>query len=172
MSHSSLIQQVFRFMGCGGLATLVHWLVFAVLSGALFSGLLTLLAQFSDLSFLHLYLSELANQHANGSLAGAGMLSPLAATTSGALCGALVNYFLQRSVVFNSQGSHLKTLPKYMLSVGLSFLFNALIFELLQRSGLFSLFMTQVLTTVCVMLINFVLYKRLVFHESPTSSSV
>ena len=84
MSHSSLIQQVFRFMGCGGLATLVHWLVFAVLCGALFSGLLTLLAQFSDLSFLHLYLSGLANQHANGSLAGAGMLSPLADTTSGA----------------------------------------------------------------------------------------
>ena len=159
-----------RFMGCGGLATLVHWLVFAILSGALFSGMLTLSAQFTDLSFLHLFLLEQAQQ--NASLTSPLMLSPIAATTTGALCGAVVNYFLQRSVVFNSQGSHLRTLPRYILSVGLSFLFNALIFALLQSSAMFSLFMTQIVTTVCVMLINFVLYKRLVFHESPTSSSV
>ncbi|MDO5679939.1 MAG: GtrA family protein [Pelistega sp.] len=172
MSHFSLIQQVLRFLGCGGLATLVHWLVFAILSGALFSGMSTLSAQFSDLSFLHLFLLELATQHANGSFSDSVMLSPLAATSYGAVSGAIVNYYLQRSVVFNSQGSHRRTLPRYILSVGLSFLFNALIFALLQNSGLFSLLMAQVVTTVCVMFMNFVLYKRLVFHESPTSSSV
>lgn len=97
---------------------------------------------------------------------------PLAATTYGAISGAVVNYFLQRHVVFASKVAHSSVLVPYTLTVLFSFALNAFLFFLIQQTQLFPLFMIQVITSACVMCINFVLYKKVVFHESPSSPSI
>lgn len=97
---------------------------------------------------------------------------PLAATTYGAISGAVVNYFLQRHVVFASKLAHSKALGPYIVTVLLSFILNVFLFFLLERTQLFPLLLTQVLTSACVMCVNFILYKKVVFHDAPNSSSV
>lgn len=99
-------------------------------------------------------------------------INALFASSVGALCGAVVNYFLQYHLVFASQATYRQTLFPYLLSVSISFGLNALFFYTLSQTRWFSLTFTQVITTACVMVVNFILYKKVVFHEKPDTTFV
>ena len=116
-----------RFLISGGLATIVHWAVFAL-------------------------------------LAHVGIVAVLA-TTLGAITGAIVNYYLQFYVTFKSQQKHIKTLPNYLIAVGFSFFLNGLIFMGLEKILPNELMVVQILTSMVVTVINFILYKKVVFHD-------
>lgn len=137
MFSNALFGQIIRFLCCGALATLVHWMVFLFL--------------ISGLSMPS--------------------VAPLLATTLGAVVGAIVNYFLQHHLAFVSQASYQQTALPYLISVLLGFALNALCFALLMQLNVFPLWLTQVLSTACVTVFNFIFYKKVVFYEKQTTHS-
>ncbi|CBL46151.1 GtrA-like protein [gamma proteobacterium HdN1] len=87
------------------------------------------------------------------------------ATAIGALAGACLNYVLQFHFTFRSSSSHINTLPRYVAASLTSWSANSLLFALLYSALGFPPVFAQLITTACILLLNFTLYRRLVFHE-------
>ena len=92
--------------------------------------------------------------------------SPVMATSSGAVVGALVNYLMQKAYTFRSSNSHHIELPRYVAACALLWLANQLLFMLLMRLLDLSIPSIQLLTTAVVALLSYWLYRRMVFNAS------
>ncbi|MDC9719875.1 MAG: GtrA family protein [Gammaproteobacteria bacterium] len=97
-------------------------------------------------------------------------INAVIASSIGALVGAVVNYFLQYFFAFKTKRGHKKAVLAYIPSVTVSWLLNLGLFYSLYGT-LFSVpmfadpLLAQVATTGVVMVVNFLLYKKVVFRE-------
>lgn len=84
---------------------------------------------------------------------------PVAASTLGAIAGAVVSYLLNRAFTFESTRSHAGAVPRFMVVALVSFALNALLMELLvHQLGIFYL-AAQVITTGLTMMWTFFGYR-------------
>lgn len=109
-------------------------------------------------------IATLLHWSAMAVLIGAG-LSASTSTALGALAGALFNYLLQFHSTFRSSQTHFDAVPRYLLITLLSWCANNALFALLHGFTSLSVVESQLLTTVAVTVLNFVLYRRFVFNE-------
>ncbi len=92
-------------------------------------------------------------------------ISAAIATAIGAMIGAVVNYLLQRKVTFQSTVRHTRAIPTYLLVVLISWCANLGIFISLHDGLMLPTWPAQVITTLTVASLSYLLYKRIVFHE-------
>ena len=86
------------------------------------------------------------------------------ASSIGAFLGAIVTYFLQYFFTFNTKRQHKKALFAYMPAVLISWLLNLGLFYSLYGRLFSDPLIAQVVTTGVVMVVNFLLYKKVVFR--------
>ncbi len=91
--------------------------------------------------------------------------APFHATAAGGLAGGVVNYGLQRRLTFDYRGSHTGVMPRYLLSCAAAWLVNLLVFQLLHVPAGLPTGIAQFATTALVSLMNYLVYRRLVFHD-------
>lgn len=91
--------------------------------------------------------------------------APLPATAAGAAIGSVFNYLLQRRWVFASTVAHRLALPAYVGTVAVGWGLNAAIFWMLASGLDLNAATAQVCTSALVAVVNFMLYKKVVFHE-------
>jgi putative flippase GtrA len=87
------------------------------------------------------------------------------ASSIGAFVGAIANYFLLYFFNFKTKRRHKKALLAYIPVVLVSWLLNLVLFYCLYSWLLPDPLMAQVVTTGVVMVVNFLLYKKLVFRS-------
>lgn len=87
------------------------------------------------------------------------------ATGVGALAGAMANYLLQYYHTFQCDEAHASVFPAYLRVCVIGLCTNAALFHLIFTFALPSILWAQLCTTGCVTLLNFYLYKKVVFHE-------
>ena len=87
------------------------------------------------------------------------------ATCIGALAGAALNYLLQYHWTFAASRSHEKTFTLYVVTVLLSATVNTGIFHLLALVVSGAVATAQITATALVAAMNFIVYKKVVFHE-------
>lgn len=92
-------------------------------------------------------------------------VSPNTATALGALAGACLNYWLQFHFTFRTGNAHLDTIPRYLLITLLSWCANNALFAGIHGFTSWTVVHAQLVTTGCVMVLNFVMYQRYVFNE-------
>jgi putative flippase GtrA len=85
------------------------------------------------------------------------------ASSIGAFLGAIANYFLQYFFTFKTKRRHKPALLAYIPAVLVSWLLNLVLFYSLYSWLLLGPLMAQVVTTSIVMVVNFLLYKKVVF---------
>lgn len=90
---------------------------------------------------------------------------PVLATAIGAFVGSVFNYLFQFHWTFNGVGIHSKAIPAYASTAILGWCVNAGIFYFLISIAHAGQGLAQVCTTAVVAAMNFILYKRVVFHE-------
>jgi len=93
--------------------------------------------------------------------AGAGV-APGPAAACGALVGAVVNYWLNRSLIFRSERRHAEALPRFAAMALFGALLNGLIVGALARLGLHFM-AAQVCATLLVLVLNYVISKKWIF---------
>ena len=81
-------------------------------------------------------------------------LSPVVASSIGALAGALLNYLLNRRFTFKSAQTHFVALPKFALVAALGLIINALLIHALSFFDL-HYFAAQAFASLVVLLIGF-----------------
>lgn len=87
------------------------------------------------------------------------------ATCIGALAGAALNYLLQYHWAFATHKPHGKTFVAYVITVMLSAALNTGLFHLLALGVGAGIAAAQIAATALVSTMNFIVYKRVVFHE-------
>lgn len=90
-------------------------------------------------------------------------LSAYWGTGIGSLVGAVVNYLGQRNFVFDHQGLHRQSVPRYLTSVGINWLLNMGLFFVLSSGLQLPITLSQALTTLMIAGASFLLYRRFVF---------
>jgi len=83
----------------------------------------------------------------------------------GGMVGAAVNYVLQRKLTFQTSQSHVRALLMYIPSCLASWSSNLGLFWIALNLAKADLWLAQLSATAAVTLLNFFIYKRLVFHE-------
>ena len=91
------------------------------------------------------------------------------ASSIGAFAGAVVNYFLQYFFTFKTKRLHKQALLAYIPAVSISWLLNLGLFYSLYGSLFSEPLMAQVVTTSIIMVVNFLLYKKVVFLAKSNS---
>ena len=86
------------------------------------------------------------------------------ASSIGAFVGAIVNYFLQYFFAFKTKRRHKQALLAYAPAVLVSWLLNLALFYSLYGEVFSDPLVAQVVTTGVVMVVNFLLYKKVVFR--------
>lgn len=86
-------------------------------------------------------------------------LSPVVATTIGALCGAVINYILNYRLTFRSKKSHSETAVKFFLVAGFGLAINAAIVDLGIRLAEWHFLVSQVVATGVVLFWGFAINK-------------
>ena len=94
-------------------------------------------------------------------------LEPVLASSIGAFVGAIVNYFLQYFFTFKTKRRHKQALSAYVPAVLVSWLLNLVLFYSLYGSLFAQPLTAQIATTGVVMVVNFLLYKKVVFLAKP-----
>lgn len=92
-------------------------------------------------------------------------LTPIVATSMGAVVGSVFNYAFQFFWTFDGVARHEKAIPVYVCTVVLAWVANASFYYLLTSFCEMGVEVAQVSTTIAVAAMNFILYKRIVFHE-------
>lgn len=92
-------------------------------------------------------------------------MGPVAATFSGSVLGAVTNYALQRTLAFRNARPHIEAVWRYVLSCSFAAFLNVLIFFVFHQMFEIPVVSAQLLTTVTVAAVNYVIYRRLVFYE-------
>ncbi|VAX32855.1 hypothetical protein MNBD_NITROSPIRAE01-1512 [hydrothermal vent metagenome] len=91
--------------------------------------------------------------------------TPVLATAIGAMMGAILNYFLQRKITFQSVVTHRFALPRYLSVCVLTWFMNLFFFVSLHRRLQFGSVEAQMLTTFLVAFMTYFLYKKKVFND-------
>lgn len=91
--------------------------------------------------------------------------NPVLSTAVGAVAGSAFNYVLQFSWAFNGVARHSAAIPAYVLVVILGWALNAALYACLTLFFEIGIVKAQVFTTAIVAVMNFSVYKRIVFHE-------
>ena len=86
------------------------------------------------------------------------------ASSIGAILGAIVIYFLQYFFTFKTKRQHKQALLAYAPAVLVSWLLNLVLFYSLYGDVFLDPLVAQVATTAVVMVVNFLLYKKVVFR--------
>jgi len=86
------------------------------------------------------------------------------ASSMGAFLGAIVNYFLQYFFTFKTKRQHKQALLAYAPAVLVGWLLNLVLFYSLYGDVFLDPLVAQVATTAVVMVVNFLLYKKVVFR--------
>ena len=81
--------------------------------------------------------------------------SPVAGSSMGYVCGAVVNYFLNYYVTFKSRKAHKHAMPRFFFIAAIGLGFNALIMAAATESLKMHYLIGQVLATGMVLLWNF-----------------
>jgi len=92
-------------------------------------------------------------------------LPPIVATSMGAVVGSIFNNIFQFFWTFNGVSRHEKAIPVYLCTVVLAWVANAGFYYLLTLFSEMGAAVAQVSTSIAVAAMNFILYKRIVFHE-------
>lgn len=92
-------------------------------------------------------------------------ISANTATALGALTGALLNYLLQFHFTFRSTQAHSDAIPRYLLITSLNWCVNNALFAGLRGFTPLGVPVAQLITTLFVMVLNFIMYRRFVFNE-------
>ena len=87
---------------------------------------------------------------------------PVAASSIGYFSGSIVSYFMNYKFTFSSKRKHLKAIPIFYVMVLMGFFANAIILGFFIRS-IFNIWVCQLLTTISVFLINYMVSKYVVF---------
>jgi len=93
------------------------------------------------------------------------------ASSLGFIAGALVKYPLNYWLVFDSRQHHRVAVPRFMISLVLSFALNAILLALLLRLLDVHYMVSQVLTTGVVITVNYVMARLWVFRHRPGSAN-
>ncbi|BAL23030.1 GtrA family protein [Azoarcus sp. KH32C] len=97
-------------------------------------------------------------------------VDPIAGSVAGFLLGALVNYTLNRTLVFRSDRAHVEALPRFLAVAGMGLCWNALLMYLLvDWIGLYY-FLAQMLTTAILLCWHYVgnalwTFRKRIAHE-------
>ena len=91
------------------------------------------------------------------------------ASSIGAFAGAVMNYILQYFFTFKMKRLHKQALLAYIPTLTISWLLNLGLFYSLYGSLFPEPLMAQVVTTSIIMLVNFLLYKKVVFRAKSDS---
>lgn len=86
------------------------------------------------------------------------------ASSFGAFVGAVINYFLQYFFTFKTKRSHKQAVAAYLPAVVFSWCLNLALFYGLYGHLFADAMAAQVVTTGIIMVVNFLLYKRVVFR--------
>ncbi|MCF6263191.1 MAG: GtrA family protein [Xanthomonadales bacterium] len=92
-------------------------------------------------------------------------VAALVATAVGAFFGAVVNYFLQRNLTFESKTPHRIVFLPYLIVCLQIWIANGLIFYILHHAAKVNAVFSQGITTLIIALISYLLYKRIVFND-------
>lgn len=92
-------------------------------------------------------------------------IPPIGATSTGAVVGSVFNYGFQFLLTFDGVARHEKAIPIYIFTVLLAWVANASFYHCLTSFSDMGVAVAQVSTTIAVGAMNFILYKRIVFHE-------
>ena len=95
-------------------------------------------------------------------LSGGAGIAPGPAAACGALVGAVVNYWLNRNLIFRSERRHAEALPRFAAMALFGALLNGLIVGALARLGLHFM-AAQVCATLLVLVLNYVISKKWIF---------
>ncbi len=125
----------------GHLRSLLQFLVFALVGGAATAVHYTVL----------LLLVNSAGQ------------APVPASSLGAACGALVSYMLNYHVTFGTTSTHSRALPRFLVMVGIGFGLNALFMLTLVDLCEIHYIISQVATTILVLISNYAMSAHWVF---------
>ena len=88
----------------------------------------------------------------------------LVATSVGFACGAVVKYFLNYFLAFESEERHSVAVPRFAAMLGMLFLCNAAIFWLLNDPAGLHYMVAQVITTVLLVPLGYVINRLWVFR--------
>ncbi len=119
--------ELLKFAFSGGFATIIHWLLMALLINA--------------------------------------GVAAITATAVGAFIGAIVNYILQRNIVFQSKKPHQITILPYIIVCIQVWISNLVFFYILNSTAKLSVVFAQGITTLFVAFMSYILYKKKVFNE-------
>lgn len=97
-----------------------------------------------------------------GGLVSAG-LNPIVSTSVGVILGAITNYILQYYYTFDADDKHMSSGFKYIITVGISFVSNLILFTVFYNVLNLSVISSQLLTSAIVALQNYTIYKYFVF---------
>lgn len=90
-------------------------------------------------------------------------VTPISASTVGAVAGAIVNYALNHRFTFVSQRKHILALPRFMAITGLGILVNAAVMALVLAVVTDSYLIAQVIATGVVLIVGYVANKKWTF---------
>jgi len=90
-------------------------------------------------------------------------VNPLISTSAGVIVGAIVNYILQYYYTFNANTDHKKSIKNYIVTVGLSFTSNFILFWVFHNLFYIDVILSQLLTSATVAIQNYIIYKKFVF---------
>ncbi len=93
------------------------------------------------------------------------------ASSLGFIVGALVKYPLNYWLVFASRQHHRVAVPRFVISLALSFALNAILLALLLRLLDVHYMVSQVLTTGVVIMVNYVMARLWVFRHRSESTT-
>ena len=92
------------------------------------------------------------------------------ASSLGFIVGAFVKYPLNYWLVFASRQRHRVAVPRYVISLALSFVLNAVLLAVLLRQLEAHYMVSQVLTTGAVILANYVIARLWIFRHRPEAA--
>ncbi len=93
------------------------------------------------------------------------LASPVSATFVGAVVGAVVNYFLNYRFTFQSQDSHLSTLPKFIIIAGSGVALNSVLMAILTSFNNWFYIANQLIATAMTLLFTFAVNSAWTFKE-------
>lgn len=96
----------------------------------------------------------------------AGGLSPLAGAAGGFIVGGLVNYGLNRSVVFRSDRAHAEALPRFFIIAGTGLLWTLLLMAVMTDGLGIPYLAAQVLTTGILLVWHYLLNRIWTFRPA------
>ena len=99
---------------------------------------------------------------------GAGV-DPVAGSVAGFVFGALVNYTMNRRLVFRSDRAHAEAMPRFFAVAGIGLLWNALLMYLLAELAGLHYLLAQVLTTGLLMLWHYAGNALWTFRHKPSA---